>query len=211
MSQNITVRWRRSPARGRGSFSEGTVHIAPRNRERSQGRAGIECNANLVRVRGRRSWRFPASRRSLVGQSHRWALDSGAVVWRASHALEVGERAREQIVAAYEDVHGTWQRLSRDGHIGMSDAFQIVVAAANTDSGRRALAEILATTTRSPSSTRMRSLISVISRDIPLPPGVEDHRADAYFRTRFYTGTRLSKTHRVRESEASSCISTSRS
>jgi hypothetical protein len=37
-----------------------------------------------------------------------------------------------------------------------------------------------------------------ISRDLPLPPGAEDHRADAYFRTRFYTGMRISKTHQLR-------------
>ena len=100
-------------------------------------------------------------------------------------------------MAAYEDVPGTWQRLSRDGHIGMSDAFQIVVAAANTDSGRRALGEILADDKVAIIDPDALSFLR-ISRDIPLPPGVEDHRADEYFRTRFYTGTRLSKTHRVR-------------
>jgi hypothetical protein len=36
-----------------------------------------------------------------------------------------------------------------------------------------------------------------VNRDVPLPPGVDNHRADDYFRTRFYTGTRISKTHRV--------------
>ena len=93
-------------------------------------------------------------------------------------------------MAAYEDVLGTWQRLSRDGHIGMSDAFQIVVAAANTDSGRRALGEILTDDKVAIIDPDALSFLR-ISRDIPLPPGVEDHRADEYFRTRFYTGTRL--------------------
>jgi hypothetical protein len=99
-------------------------------------------------------------------------------------------------VAAFEDVHATWQRLSRDGHIGMSDAFQIVAAAANTDSGRRALAEILTDDKVAIIDPDALSFLR-ISRDLPLPPGVEDHRADGYFRTRFYTGTRLSKTHRI--------------
>ena len=99
-------------------------------------------------------------------------------------------------MAAYEDVHGTWQRLSRDGHIGMSDAFQIVAAAANTDGGRRALVEILTDDTVAIIDADALSYLRV-SRDVPLPPGVEDHRADAYFRTRVYTGTRLSKTHGV--------------
>lgn len=100
-------------------------------------------------------------------------------------------------MAAYEDVHGTWQRLSLDGHIGMSDAFQIVAAAANTDGGRRALAEILAHDENVAVIDPDALSYLRVSRDLPLPPGVEDHRADAYFRTRFYTGTRLSKTHRV--------------
>ena len=116
----------------------------------------------------------------------------------ASHSREAGlvERTWEQVVAAYEDVHGTWQRLSRDGHIGMSDAFQIVTAAANTDAGRRALVEILTDDKVAIIDPDALSYLRV-SRDLPLPPGVEDHRADAYFRTRFYTGTRLSKTHGV--------------
>src|SRR5262245_29128379 len=50
----------------------------------------------------------------------------------------------EPDVGAYEDVNDTWRCLSRDGHVGMSDAFQIVAAAANSDPGRRALTEILA-------------------------------------------------------------------
>ena len=33
-------------------------------------------------------------------------------------------------MAAYQDVHDTWGRLSRDGHVGMTDAFQIVLSAA---------------------------------------------------------------------------------
>ena len=100
-------------------------------------------------------------------------------------------------MGAYDDVHDTWGRLSRDGHIGLTDAFHIVLSAANEDEGRRALAELLA---------RDENVVSLepdalsylrVSRDVPLPPGVENHRADDYFRTRFYTGTRISKTHRV--------------
>jgi hypothetical protein len=100
-------------------------------------------------------------------------------------------------VPAYEHVHGAWQRFSRDGHVGMSDAFQIVVAAANTDGGRRALAEILAHDDNVAIIDADALSYLRVSRDLPLPLGVEDHRADAYFRTRFYTGTRLSKTHAV--------------
>ena len=100
-------------------------------------------------------------------------------------------------MSAYEHVHGAWQRFSRDGHVGMSDAFQIVVAAANTDGGRRALAEILAHDENVAVIDPDALSYLRVSRDLPLPPGVEDHRADAYFRTRFYTGTRLSKTHAV--------------
>ncbi len=118
------------------------------------------------------------------------------VVWCKLHWSV--ERAREQVVAAYEDVHGTWQRLSRDGHIGMSDAFQIVVAAANTDSGRRALAEIL---TRRQGRHHRRGC-ALISPDQPRRSSASRGRGPSrrcvLFGTRFYTGTRLSKTHRVR-------------
>lgn len=100
-------------------------------------------------------------------------------------------------MAAYEGVHGEWRRLSRDRHIGMTDAFKIVVAAANTDDGRRALSEILADSGNLAIIDPDALSYLRISRDIPLPPGVEDHRADAYFRTRLYTGTRRSKTHGV--------------
>jgi hypothetical protein len=100
-------------------------------------------------------------------------------------------------VAAYEDVHATWRLLSRDGHIGMTDAFQIVVAAANENSGRQALAEILAHGENVLLIDADALSYLRVNRDVPLPPGVENHRADAYFRTRLYTGTRLSKTHRV--------------
>lgn len=101
-------------------------------------------------------------------------------------------------MAAYDDVHSAWQRLSRDGHIGLTDAFQLVAAAANEDGGRQALAEIVA---------GAEGLLAIdpdalsylrVNRDVPLPMGVDDHRADAYFRTRIYTGTRVSKTHQVR-------------
>lgn len=78
----------------------------------------------------------------------------------------------------------------------MSDAFQIVAAAANTDGGRRALAEILTDDKVAIIDPDALSFLR-ISRDLPLPPGVEDNRADGYFRTRLYTGTRPSKTHRV--------------
>jgi hypothetical protein len=100
-------------------------------------------------------------------------------------------------VAAYEDVHAMWQRLSRDGHIGMTDAFQIVAAAANEDSGRRALAEILARADGVTAIDQDALSYLRVNRDVPLPLGVENHRADAFFRTRPYTGTRLSTTHRV--------------
>jgi hypothetical protein len=100
-------------------------------------------------------------------------------------------------VGAYEDVHAAWQRLSRDGHIGMSDAIQIVAAAGNTDDGRRALAEILTVEDKVTRIDPDAHSYLRISRDIPLPPGVEDQRADGFFRTRLYSGTRLSKTHRV--------------
>ncbi len=100
-------------------------------------------------------------------------------------------------MAAYEDVHDTWERLSRDRHVGMTDAFQIVLSAANVDEGRRALAEILAREENVAIADPDALSYLRVNRDIPLPPGVENHRADAYFRTRFYTGTRLSKTHRI--------------
>jgi hypothetical protein len=100
-------------------------------------------------------------------------------------------------VAAYEEVHASWEHLSRDAHIGMTDAFQIVSAVANSDDGRRALAEILAHPEKVAIIDSDALSYLRVSRDLPLPPGVEDHRADAYFRTRFYTGTRQSKTHGV--------------
>jgi hypothetical protein len=100
-------------------------------------------------------------------------------------------------VAAYDDVHGAWLEHSRDGHIGMSDAFRIVAAAANSDGGRQALGEILAREGNVAIIDPDALSYLRISRDLPLPLGVDDHRADAYFRTRLYTGTRLSKTHGV--------------
>ena len=101
-------------------------------------------------------------------------------------------------MAAYENVHVAWERLSRDSHIGMSDAFQVVAAVSNTDGGRLALAEILARDNEGVLIDADALSYLRISRDLPLPPGVEDHRADAYFRTRFYTGTRVSRTHRIK-------------
>jgi len=99
-------------------------------------------------------------------------------------------------VPAYEAVRVAFARLSADGHIGMSNAFEIVAAAENSDEGRRALSEIL--TEGSPVTIESDALsYLLIARDIPLPSGVADNRADAFFRTRPYTGMRLSKTHRV--------------
>ena len=63
--------------------------------------------------------------------------------------------------------------------------------------GRRALAEVLARDDNVALIDADALSYLRVSRDVPLPPGVENHRADAFFRTRFYTGTRLSKTHRV--------------
>lgn len=100
-------------------------------------------------------------------------------------------------MTAYEDVHEVWERLSRDRHIGMTAAFQVVLSAANADEGRRAIAEILARDENVEMIDADALSYLRVSRDVPLPPGVENHRADAYFRNRFYTGTRLSKTHRV--------------
>ena len=82
-------------------------------------------------------------------------------------------------MSAYEDVLGAWQRLSRDGYIGMSASFRIVAAVDNTDEGRQALAEIL--------DDRLAGVIVDadalsylrISRDVPIPPGIVDNRADA--------------------------------
>jgi hypothetical protein len=99
---------------------------------------------------------------------------------------------------AHEQVHAAWQSAAREGHVGMSAALRIVAAVANTDDGRRALAEILAGDERVAIVDPDALSYLRISRDLPLPPRVVDHRADGYFRTRFYTGTRLSKTHRVR-------------
>jgi hypothetical protein len=100
-------------------------------------------------------------------------------------------------VAPYDDVLATWQRLSRDGHVGLSNAVQIVAAGANTDTGRQALAEILADDNNVALIDSDALSYLRVSRDLPLPPEVEDHRADAFFRSRFHTGTRLSKTHQV--------------
>ena len=100
-------------------------------------------------------------------------------------------------MGVYEDVHETWERLSRDGHIGMTDAFQIVLAAANEEDGRRALAAVLARDDSVALIDADALSYLRVSRDVPLPPGVANHRADAFFRTRCYTGTRMSKTHGV--------------
>jgi hypothetical protein len=100
-------------------------------------------------------------------------------------------------VGAYEKVHAAWGRLSEDGHIGMSDALQIVSAVANCCEGRRALGEILSYEANVAIAEPDALSYLRVSRDVPLPPGVADHRADSFFRTRFYTGTRQSKTHGV--------------
>lgn len=100
-------------------------------------------------------------------------------------------------MAAYEDVHVAWDGLIRDAHVGMSDAFRLVAAAANTDAGRLALSEILADEGRVALIDPDALSYLRISRDLPLPPGVPDHRADGFFRTRFYTGSRLSLSHQI--------------
>lgn len=97
----------------------------------------------------------------------------------------------------YAAVHATWERLSRDDHVGMSNAVAIVAAAANTAGGRRALGEILSNDANVALVEEDALSYLRISRDVPLPPGVEDQRIDAYFRDNFYTGTRLTKTHHL--------------
>jgi geranylgeranyl diphosphate synthase type II len=79
----------------------------------------------------------------------------------------------------------------------MSNAVAIVAAAANTNDGRRALAEILSDDANVALVEEDALSYLRISRDVPLPEGVEDQRIDAYFRDKFYTGTRLTKTHRL--------------
>jgi hypothetical protein len=101
------------------------------------------------------------------------------------------------MVSAYHEVHDVWERLSRDAHIGLSDAFRLAHAAANSDEGRLALTEILGNGDKASIIDGDALSYLRISRDLPLPPGVENQRADQYFRTRFYTGTRLSESHRV--------------
>jgi hypothetical protein len=100
-------------------------------------------------------------------------------------------------VGEYDAVHSAWERLSRDQHVGMSNAVVIVRAAANTDEGRRALREILSDDSKVALVEADALSYLRITRDIPLPPGVEDQRIDAYFRDNFYTGTRLTKTHQL--------------
>lgn len=97
----------------------------------------------------------------------------------------------------YEAVHATWERLSRDAHVGMSNAVAVVAAAANTDAGRRALAEILSDDANVALIEPDALSYLRISRDLALPPEVEDQRIDAYFRENFYTGTRRTKTHQL--------------
>src|SRR5258708_32641928 len=97
----------------------------------------------------------------------------------------VARRCGETDVAEYDAVHSTWERLSRDQHVGMSNAVAIVRAAANTDEGRRALSEILSDDSKVALVEADALSYLRISRDIPLPPGVEDQRIDAYFRENF--------------------------
>lgn len=101
-------------------------------------------------------------------------------------------------MAEYDAVHSTWESLSLDGHVGMTNAVAIVAAAGNSASGRRALAEILSDDSKIAIVEHDALSYLRISRDLPLPPGVEDQRIDAYFRENLYTGTRLSKSHQVR-------------
>jgi hypothetical protein len=101
-------------------------------------------------------------------------------------------------VGEYDAVHSAWERLSRDQHVGMSNAVAIVQAAANTDEGRRALSEILSDDSKVALVEADALSYLHITRDIPLPSGVEDQRIDAYFRDNLYTGTRLTKTHQLR-------------
>jgi len=104
---------------------------------------------------------------------------------------------RSVLVGAYEDVHDGWERLSRDVHIGMSDAFRLVTAAANCDGGRLALAELLADAGRAAIVDPDALSYLRVARDLPLPPGVQDHRGDAFFRSRCYTGMRRSRSHGI--------------
>lgn len=100
-------------------------------------------------------------------------------------------------MAEYEAVHATWECLARDAHVGMSNAVAVVRAAANTEGGRRALAEILSDDAKVALVDRDALSYLRISRDLPLPPGVEDQRIDGYFRENFYTGTRRTRTHHL--------------
>lgn len=97
----------------------------------------------------------------------------------------------------YEAVHATWDCLARDAHVGMSNAVAVVRAAGNSEGGRRALAEILSDDAKVEMVDEDALSYLRISRDLPLPPGVEDQRIDAYFRDKFYTGTRLTRTHQL--------------
>ena len=101
------------------------------------------------------------------------------------------------VTEEYRQVHATWELLSQDGHVGMTNAIAIVAAAVNADAGRRALEEILSGDDNVGIIAPDALSYLRISRDVPLPPGVEDHRADAHFRTNLYTGTRMSKTHQI--------------
>ncbi len=98
------------------------------------------------------------------------------------------------LTSTRQQVFAAWERLSKDMHVGMSNALEIVAAVANSEEGREALAEIL-------SDDKKVAIIEAdalsylrIARDVPLPSDVENHRADEYFRTHYYTGTQLSKT-----------------
>jgi hypothetical protein len=102
------------------------------------------------------------------------------------------------LTSTRQQVFETWERLSKDMHVGMSNAIEIVTAVANEEEGREALTEIL-------SDDRNVGIVAPdalsylrIARDVPLPDNVENHRADAYFRNHYYTGTQISKTHHLK-------------
>ncbi len=101
------------------------------------------------------------------------------------------------ITAECQKVHATWERLSQDKHVGMSNAIEIVTAVANSVEGRSALEKILSDDSNVAMVEPDALSYLRIARDIPLPDNVENHRADEYFRKNHYTGTRISKTRHI--------------
>lgn len=102
------------------------------------------------------------------------------------------------ISAECQQVHATWERLSQDKHVGMSNALEIVAAVANSDEGRNALGKILSDDSNVAIVEPDALSYLRIACDVPLPDNVENHRADEYFRKNHYTGTRSSKTHHLK-------------